>query len=170
VSRPAAWAGAAVACAPLLGVGIYSAFVYWLSGDPLTWLRLHEYWGRGDRTIVDLVVSRFGEISDQGVFGYAANSPVEFLNTCAALFALVAAWPVTRRLGLAYGVFVAANVLAPLLSGTTLSIGRLTATLFPLFLWLAASTRSDRRGTWIGAFAALQGFAAVMFFTWRRLF
>jgi hypothetical protein len=50
--------------------------------------------------------------------------------------------------------------------GGFMSTGRLTATLFPLFIWLGAITR---RATWAAVliFAMLQGLIAVLFYTWR---
>jgi hypothetical protein len=51
-----------------------------------------------------------------------------------------------------------------------LSMGRVTSVLFPVFLWLAAAVPARHRTAWIACFALLQGFVAVMFFTWRPLF
>jgi hypothetical protein len=45
-----------------------------------------------------------------------------------------------------------------------------TSTLFPAFLWLAAVVPERHRSAWAVAFAALQSFAAAMFFTWRPLY
>jgi len=80
------------------------------------------------------------------------------------------AWPVWRRLGAAWAIFVLANLLAPLSAGGLLSLGRLTSTLFPLFLALAAVLPS-RGAVAIGAgFALLQGLCAALFYTWRQLY
>jgi hypothetical protein len=49
-------------------------------------------------------------------------------------------------------------------------MGRVTSILFPVFLWLGAAIPERHRHAWIGMFALLQGFVAVMFFTWRPLF
>jgi hypothetical protein len=45
-----------------------------------------------------------------------------------------------------------------------------TSVLFPVFLWLGAVIPARHRMSWIACFALLQGFAAIMFFTWRPLF
>jgi hypothetical protein len=156
-----------VALMPVVGVLIFSGYCWSLSGDALMWMRLHRLWGRGQQTLAQLVAGRYGEITKLGLVGYMNAMPFDVVNSCAAVFALVAIWPVFRRLGLASGVFVAINVIPPLLSGTTVSVARLTSTLFPLFLWLAISVRGDQRTTLIGMFAILQGFFAVLFFTWR---
>ena len=76
-------------------------------------------------------------------------------------------WPVTRRLGVAYGALVAINLAVPLALGGAISIGRLTATMFPLFLWLAAAIPERRLGVWVLLFAVGQGLMAVLFYTWR---
>jgi hypothetical protein len=45
-----------------------------------------------------------------------------------------------------------------------------TSVLFPAFLWMGGAIPARHRTAWIAAFACLQGFVAVMFFTWRPLF
>jgi hypothetical protein len=162
--------GALAAVMPLVGTGLYSLYVYALTGDPLTWLRLHAYWGRGDASVADLASVHYGWIRQMGVMGYAGALPIDFINTCATILAIAAIWPVTRRLGPACGFFVAANLVAGLLSGTTLSLARLTSTLFPLFLWLGTVVPLRQRPAWVAAFATLQGFIAALFFTWRRFY
>jgi hypothetical protein len=173
-SRADGWArvraGMLAASMPLIGTGIYSIYVYALTGDPLAWLRLHTYWGRGDASVGELVTAHYGWIRQMGVMGYANALPIDFINTCATILALAAVWPVSRRLGPAYGFLIAINVVAGLLSGTTLSLARLTSTMFPLFLWLGAVVPARHRVSWVAAFATLQGFIAVLFFTWRRFF
>ena len=49
-------------------------------------------------------------------------------------------------------------------------MGRVTAVLFPAFLWMGGAIPARHRTAWIACFACLQGFVAVMFFTWRPLF
>ena len=78
--------------------------------------------------------------------------------------------PITRRLGAAYGALVAVLALPPLLIGGSMSMGRITSVLFPMFIWLAADVPANYRVGLLVAFATLQGFAAVLFFTWRPLF
>jgi hypothetical protein len=159
-----------VAAMPVVGTAAYSGFCWSLTGDPLMWMRLQVFWGRGDQTLLQMLGDRYTWIAQKGFFGYLSDMPIDFVNLCAGAFAIAAIWPVFRRLGLACAVFVALNVLPPVLSGTPLSLARMTSTLFPLFMWLAVSIRSDRRTSLIGAFATLQGFFAVLFFTWRRFY
>jgi hypothetical protein len=49
-------------------------------------------------------------------------------------------------------------------------MGRLTATLFPVFLALAASVSPRAVTPLVTAFAVAQGLCTVLFFTWRPLF
>jgi hypothetical protein len=51
-----------------------------------------------------------------------------------------------------------------------MSMGRVTSTLFPLFLYLGWSLRGTSRSNIVMASAVVQGFLAVLYFTWRPLF
>jgi hypothetical protein len=51
-----------------------------------------------------------------------------------------------------------------------MAIGRYTAVLFPIFLWLAAAVPAERRPLWVCAFASGQALVAALFFTWRPMF
>ena len=54
--------------------------------------------------------------------------------------------------------------------GGTQSIGRLTSTLFPMFIVLAAWAGTAGRMALLVVFAVLQGLVAALFFTWRPMF
>jgi hypothetical protein len=79
-------------------------------------------------------------------------------------------WPVARRIGLAYGVFMLINTLPALSTGGLLSAGRFSSVLFPAFVWLADAIPPAQRAGWITSFAALQAFNAALYYTWRPLF
>ena len=102
--------------------------------------------------------------------GYVGTPGYDVLNAIGALFAIATIWPVTRRLGAAYGLFMAINILPALANGGLLSAGRFSSVLFPAFIWLATAVPPHQRGGWIATFAALQGFSAALFYTWRPLF
>jgi hypothetical protein len=89
------------------------------------------------------------------------------MNGIAAAFAIVVTIPVGLRLGIPYAIFILSNIVPPLLVGGFISIGRVTATMFPIFVWLA--TRQTPRTTAFVAlaFAMLQALAAALFYTWR---
>ena len=162
-----ALATGAVAAMPLVGMLIYSGFIYSLTGDPIAWRAAHTAWGRGYTEFPTLIVP-LGSLAESGVLEYASTRPIEALNAMAAILACTLIWPVTRRLGPEYGVFMMLQVGPPLLFGGVLSMGRTTSLLFPMFLYLALVLVDRRRQTLVGGFACVQGLAAVLFFTWHR--
>ena len=158
------------AAAPVAGVLLFTLFLHLRFNDGFAWLRGQAAWGRTFRGLDVLAAERLAYMRDYGVTGYLTDFPTDALNTAAALLALAVLVPVSRRFGLAYGVLIAVLVLPPLLVGGTLSFGRLTSILFPLFMWLATVVPERHRPAVMIAFAMLQGFAATLFFTWRPLF
>jgi Gpi18-like mannosyltransferase len=166
---------AVLACAaPIAGALIYSTYLYVRFGDPLVWLKGQAAWRRvfvgvwpGVRS---LIVERYTQVAEHGWYHYTSTNPYDVLYTAAALFALISIWPCIRRFGLEYGAFVAINILPPLVMGGLMSIGRMTAVLFPAFLWLGASVAPARMRALIAAFCVFQGLMAALFFTWRPVF
>ena len=147
----------------------FSAYVHHLTGDFFGWARLHEAWGRSFEGLAP-VVRAYGWLTDEGLTRVVQNVPFDTLNSLALIFVLLMLWPIVRRLGFAFAAFVVVNVVPPMLAGGVLSMGRLTATLFPVFLALAAVLPPRAVTPLVTAFAIGQGLAAVLFFTWRPLF
>lgn len=160
----------AAAAAPVVGMAMYAAYVWWRTGDPLAWAAGHVAWGRTYRGLTTLVTERYDFIAQAGLYGYTAELPHDLLNALGVVFVLATAWPVARRFGLAYAVFIVINILPPLAAGGLLSAGRFSSVLFPAFLWLAAVVPRHHRAGWIATFAALQALSAVLFYTWRPLY
>ena len=158
--------GLAAASAAVAGVLVFSAFIYALTGRPFAWLEAHAAWGRTFGTWVSQ--GPFQELSRGGLYAYTRSQPIDAVNFVAILGALAAIWPVTRRFGVPYGAFIALNVIPPLTTGGLLSIGRVTAAMFPAFFWLAAIIPARHRAAWLTVFALLQGWGAALFFTWRE--
>lgn len=159
-----------VAAMPGAGMLAFSAYTYSLSGDPFAWMKVQEAWGRsfaGSMAYAEWVVVT---VWHDGLLAWVRRSPAEFIQTLAALFALGMTWPVYRRLGAPYAVFMLANLLPPLFKGGVLSIGRLTSTLFPMFAALALIVPPSRRAGWLLLFALGQGLIAALFFTWRPVY
>jgi hypothetical protein len=157
------------ASAPGLGMLLYSAYVKHLTGAWFGWVRLHETWGRSYSGVAPLERA-YGWLTEEGVLNVVRNIPYDTLNSLAVVFALLMLWPVIRRTGLACAVFVVVILVPPLLAGGVLSMGRVTSTIFPLFLALAAIVPPRAVLPLVTAFAMGQGLAAVLFFTWRPLF
>lgn len=158
------------ASAPGVGMLTFSAFVYQLTGNPFQWTMQNQAWGRVYRSLDSIVSDRFEFITTNGLYNYASTQTIDFFYSLAVLLALVAVVPVYRRFGLPYAVFIILNVLPPMSAGGMLSMGRVTSILFPVSLWMGAAMPARHRGAWIMLFAVLQGFVAVMFFTWRPLY
>ena len=165
---------AAPACAAAsmsaVGVLLYSAYIWRLTGHPFAWASGHAAWGRHYRSLTQLFETRAGEISHAGLYAYVARSPYDLLNVLGAVFVLAAVWPVWRRFGIAFAVFILINILPPLATGGFLSAGRLSSVLFPAFVWLAGVVPARHRTAWLVSFAALQAFNAALFYTWRPLY
>lgn len=165
----AATGDAFVLAAPVAGLAAYSLYLWTLTGDPLAWLHGQQAWGRVFQGPLALLHGAQTRAAD-GILEAIMLTPTDVLNAAAALFALACVVPIHRRLGAPYALLVAIMVLPPLLAGGTTSMGRFTACLFPIFVWLGATVPASRRAAWCAAFAAGQAFAATLFFTWRHLF
>jgi hypothetical protein len=158
------------ASAPGLGMLTFSAFIYRLTGHPFQWTMQNAAWGRVYKGLDEIVTDRVAFIANNGFYAYLSTQTIDLFYTLAVILCLAAVWPVYRRLGWPYAVFIVLNVLPPMSAGGMLSMGRVTSVLFPVFLWMGAAVPPRHRVAWITAFAVLQGFVAVMFFTWRPLF
>ena len=88
-------------------------------------------------------------------------------DIAAFFFAAAAIVPVARRVGVAYGLWIAVNIFPPVAAHLFISLGRFTAVLFPLFFWLALVVPRGRSARVAGVFAACQAILAVAFFLWR---
>jgi hypothetical protein len=155
---------------PGVGMLMYSAYIWQLTGDPFAWAAGHAAWGRRYEGVTTLFSDHFTYLREVGVYAYTAQLPTDLLNAAGAVFAIGAAWPVWRRLGLAYAVFILINILPPLAAGGLLSAGRFSSVLFPAFLWFSTVVPIGQRSGWLASFMALQALNAALFYTWRQLF
>jgi hypothetical protein len=155
------------AATPGLGMLLFSGYLWSTTGHPLVWMEAHQAWGRVATDVSGMITDRASFIAREGVYSYSISQPIELLNAVPALLALAAAIPVARRFGLAYAVLLVVMVVPPLLRGGFLSLGRLTSTLFPLFLYLGWRLRGSTRTAVLVACGALQALLAILFFTWR---
>lgn len=160
----------AAAAAPGFGMLFFSTFILFLTGSPFQWTAQNAAWGRIYRPLETVLTDRVDYIMDNGLYEYASSQALDMFYLTSVLFILAAVWPVYRRFGLPYAALLVVNLIPPMMAGGLLSIGRVTSTLFPAFLWLAAVVPAHHRTAWAVGFALLQGFAAVLFFTWRPLY
>ena len=157
------------AAMPLIGMLLFTAYLYELTGVWFAWARSHEAWGRTYQGIGPLL-GLFGQLRDQPFLQIIANNPSNTVNALGVLFGLGLIYPVFRRLGPAWGIFVVVNLVPPLFAGGFLSMGRLSATLFPLFLALSALVAPRNVPAWAAVFGIAQGLCTTLFFTWRDLY
>ena len=155
---------------PAVGMLLFTLYLYQLTGGVwFAWARSHEAWGRSFGGLSP-ILSLAERLRDEPWLQLIADNPYNAINAVGVIFALILTYPVFRKLGLAWGVFVLINLLPPLLAGGLLSTGRLTSTLFPLFLALAAVVPPRAVPGWATLFGIGQGFCAALFFSWRALF
>ena len=158
-----------VAAMPGIGMLLFTGYLYGLTGVWFAWAKSHQAWGRTFQGFGP-IASSFGSLLDQSIVDLLVARPFDALNTAGFLFGSVLTYPVFKRLGAAWGVFVLINLLPPLFAGGVLSMGRLSSTLFPLFMALALLIPSRSVPAWAAGFAVVQGLCAALFFTWRALY
>jgi hypothetical protein len=163
------WKTLAVAAMPGVGMLIYAAYIWRMTGEPLAFASGQVAWGRTYSGLTVLLESQYNVIASGGFSGYVGAPGYDAINALGAIFALATVWPVARRLGLAYAVFMLINTVLPLSSGGLLSAGRFSSVLFPAFVWLADAVPDRHRAGWVASFAVLQAFNATLFYTWRPM-
>lgn len=155
------------------GVGLYSLYVYSLTGNPLEWVASIQQWGYYPggapwlapfRLVITLVMHPYTFLAGERM------APYDTLNGIAAL-AFAAAVPfVWRRFGAAYGIFMVANLWLPLSSGQFEGLGRYCSVMFPCFIWLG-SLRSRVVVTWLVViFAMFYTLCLALFVTLHPLY
>ena len=80
----------AIAAAAMPGIGmlLFSAYVYSVTGRPFFWAEGHAAWGRTYQGLAPLVTTRAHYLLNDGLIDYIQNRPYDFLNLLGVLFAL----------------------------------------------------------------------------------
>lgn len=107
------------------------------------------------------------------LYGYLVNNakaPYDFLHGLAAIGAIIAVPFVWYRFGAAYAVFMAANLALPLSTGHLDGLGRYTAVLFPLYLWLATIKSPIAQAGILASFGMLYMLCQALFVTLHPIF
>jgi hypothetical protein len=155
------------ASVPLAGTAIFCLYLQVRFGDALAWVHGQAAWGLP-------LLGRWpapDPIPIQSDLEVRSTEWIVYAGNVAAFAAAVAAIrPVTRRFGLAYGLWIAVNIFPPLAGHLFLSMGRFVSVLFPVFLWLAARIPAPRLWPVAGTLGAAQALFAVWFFLWRAVF
>jgi hypothetical protein len=126
------------------GIGLYSLYIYRLTGHLFEWKTTIELWGYypGGNAWTSMV-HLLHELAERPIVFIATVPTARFdtLNGLAALAFVIAVPFVWVRFGTAYGLYMAANLWLPLSSGLFEGLGRYCAVLFPFFI-LIGSVRS----------------------------
>jgi hypothetical protein len=149
------------------------AFTVWLhatTGEWFLWMKAHGAWGRQFSGVHLLAQRRWRDLQGLGLYGYTVEHAIEILNMAATLLAVGISWPLGRRFGWAWSAFVLVTVLPPLFMGGFLSLGRVTSTMFPMFIYLGWRLRGMALQQILLAGFGLQVALAIMHFTWRPVY
>jgi hypothetical protein len=160
--------------APVAGLLAFSLYLFLAVGDGAAWLKGQAAWERVYvgvwPGIQALVRDRYDHIAHLGWYHYTATAPFDAMHTAAAVLVLLSIPPTLWCLGAPYALFMAINILPPLIIGGTMSIGRMTSVLFPAFMWIGDRVPPQRLPGLIAFSCVLQGLIAVAFFTWRAAY
>jgi hypothetical protein len=154
----------AVALVPAFAAVLFSAYIYTLTGHPLTWMTAQSAWGRQVAPL-GFITARYGHIRRIGLGPYLVSDPGDAATVVCVLLMLGLSLVMLRRRQWMEATFT----LAYLVPGTVIdipSLGRMTSVLFPAYVTLA--TLLSRRQSWTlaAAFGALQLLFAFRFFGW----
>jgi len=154
---------------PAVGTTVFSGFLWRLTGSPWAWVTAAQAWGRQYAPLTHTAIEWWrAPLFFNGDVG--ATAMVDYATGWIVIGLLCAAVPVGRRFGLPAALLMMVWLIPPLLAGGLLSMGRVTSTLFPVFIWLGACVPPRHRPLWAATFAAGQTLVAAMFFTWRPVF
>jgi hypothetical protein len=148
----------------------FTSWQYAQTGEWFLWMKAHGAWGRQLSGVHLLAQQRWHDLHALGLYGYTVEHAIEILNVAATSLAVALSWPIGRRFGWAWSAFVLVTVLPPLFMGGFLSLGRVTSTMFPLFIYLGWRLRGTALQQAVLAGFGLQVALAVMHFTWRPVY
>jgi hypothetical protein len=125
-----------------LGLAVYCAYVYTLTGNPLAWLDAQQSWyySVGDmpwRRLLSLVST----IEHRGLYDYfftSAQAPYQLIHGFVALAVLALTPSIFSRLGVALGVYTLVSLMVPLSGSDLQGIGRYMSVVFPIFMLLGS--------------------------------
>jgi hypothetical protein len=153
-----------VALTPVLGAAVFSAYLHFRFHDALAWIHGQAAWGMP-------LLGRPPAPDPQRLPGEAAIKLAEVVtwvgNVAAFVLAAAAILPISRRLGPAYGAWIAVNAFPPVAAHLFISLGRFAAVMFPMFFWLALTVPRSRLAAVAAAFAAGQLLLTIWFFLWQ---
>lgn len=147
------------------GIGTYSLYVYYLSGNPFEWAAAIERWDYHPGGAPWLVPVHLVQSLLTRPYAYFTTEPMavyNVLNGLTAFGVLVAVPFVWRALGASYGLFMVANLWLPLSSGLFEGLGRYCSVMFPFFIWLG-DVRPRHTAAIVALFATVYVLAQALF-------
>jgi hypothetical protein len=161
---------AAAGC--LLGIGIYCAYNYAVSGTPFAWYDAITHWNYapGQNPLTMLLAVTRALVTRPFEYLHEPMAPYDTLNTLAALGALALVPLVAVRLGTGYALIVLGGMLLPLSSGQLEGLGRYASVQFPIAIALASLRREIIHTPLVTGFAVLYAICMALFVTVHPLF
>lgn len=157
------------ACAGL-GMLAFTTWLYANTGEWFLWMKAHGAWGRQFSGVHVLAQQRWRDLMGLGFYSYTVVHAIEILNMAATFLVVGVSWPLGRRFGWAWSAFLLVTALPPLFMGGFLSMGRVTSTLFPMFIYLGWRCRGPVLQQVLLAGFGLQVALAILHFTWRQVY
>ncbi|GAC1578686.1 MAG: hypothetical protein NVS3B7_12410 [Candidatus Elarobacter sp.] len=147
-----------------LGLGLYMAYSWALTGDPLKFTHVQSHWGRHFAAPWTSVINTVNKIAHAHAPQTVANESLELAFTALMIVVLVVGW---RRLRLSYSIYMALSILVPMLTASLMSMPRFALVLFPMFalfgLWGA---RPAVNNAYVAFSLPLLGLFTVLFADW----
>jgi Gpi18-like mannosyltransferase len=153
-----------------LGLGIYMAYLWVLSGDPLMFSHVQANWNRhfaapwtsvwNSVHKISLALAAPTAVNQQEI----ANQLIELAFTALMIGALIAGW---RKLRPSYIAYMALSILVPMSTSSLMSMQRFALVLFPMFVILALWGKQPSANNAIVALSLpLLGLFTVLFANW----
>ncbi|MEO7039067.1 MAG: mannosyltransferase family protein [Candidatus Elarobacter sp.] len=147
-----------------LGLALYMAYCWILTGDALKFSTVQSHWGRHPAAPWTSVANTVHLIANAHAPQTVANETLELAFTALMIAALVFGF---RRLRLSYSVYMGLSILAPMLTASLMSMPRFALVLFPMFalfgLW---GGRPSANNAYVAFSLPLLGLFTVLFAEW----
>jgi hypothetical protein len=147
-----------------LGLAVYMAYLWVLSGDPLLFSHVQKHWGRHFAPPWVSVIDSFHKIAHSHVQQTVSTQIQELAFTALMIGVLIAGF---RRLRLSYSVYMALSIFIPMCTASLMSMPRFALVLFPMFalfgLWGA---RPAVNNAYVAFSLPLLGLFTVLFADW----
>ena len=152
------------ALSPLVGLGAFLGWVFFRTGNAMDWVWAQGAWGAVFRPL-SFWARQYHAIDRLGLAGYLRHETIEAMTLACVLWALAMTVLLLRRRQWLYAGIVLCY-LGPALAVDLLSIGRMTAMLFPASIAAASVLRGRAFFCLTVIFAAVQAYFAWRFFLW----